>query len=649
MSVKVQVAPSPHLWSVVKKMHLKTGKVASGRHRPDTATLEKPLILDPGLLRKVDMTRLTRDRLLTIENLINTPKKTKTSPKPKEKPGKSSIRSKSREDNTESWVDEEISSISDFKRKNSRVINTTFRVRSHVRKGLREVFSSPTQLQISPAPEKQPVKSKSPKVKETQTNRDKKSVEDVFGTLIVSETLVPSPCNTCGRSERPERLHAHPSMPQNKRSKLKDDQENTAVMQQKNSVTKPMAMKFRSGKSRGEKHPDVERPQEQIKSPVQKDTKEEQKKTVPLIRRETFKIERGPKPVIAVEKKMSQPSPSPTRKLAVPPNPPPRRQALPRTPEKETPREDPPATPSEMSNPPVVHSGSPRRPRTITCYLCQKQFGTASYPLHEPQCLQKWQRENQMLAVPQPEPSKPPSRRPSEDGVLDHAWEVAQATMVSCDRCSKTFLPHRLEAHQRVCGPQIVSTAVKPSIPKQVQEWDSDRDDRSERSVLLEGPTSIHCHICGRIFNKNAIDQHEQQCLKRWQQEHSRDSSSSCPASTTSSPPGSHPSTPRRRLVLCYLCGRQFGSASIAIHEPQCLRRWRQENERLPPTQRRAEPVKPDVIYDSETGQVDYAATDDAQWQCHLVQLVPCARCGRTFNPDRVSVHEKCCKGPSKH
>ncbi|KAG8333289.1 hypothetical protein J6590_006068 [Homalodisca vitripennis] len=135
---------------------------------------------------------------------------------------------------------------------------------------------------------------------------------------------------------------------------------------------------------------------------------------------------------------------------------------------------------------------------------------------------------------------------------------------------------------------------------RQVQEWDSDRDDRSERSVLLEGPTSIHCHICGRIFNKNAIDQHEQQCLKRWQQEHSRDSSSSCPASTTSSPPGSHPSTPRRRLVLCYLCGRQFGSASIAIHEPQCLRRWRQENERLPPTQRRAEPVKPDVIYDSD-------------------------------------------------
>ena len=36
----------------------------------------------------------------------------------------------------------------------------------------------------------------------------------------------------------------------------------------------------------------------------------------------------------------------------------------------------------------VVHSASPRRPRTIVCYICSKQFGTASFHLHEPQCIQ---------------------------------------------------------------------------------------------------------------------------------------------------------------------------------------------------------------------------------------------------------------------
>jgi hypothetical protein len=33
---------------------------------------------------------------------------------------------------------------------------------------------------------------------------------------------------------------------------------------------------------------------------------------------------------------------------------------------------------------PIVRSG----PRTVLCYLCGREFGTASYPLHEPHCLQ---------------------------------------------------------------------------------------------------------------------------------------------------------------------------------------------------------------------------------------------------------------------
>lgn len=45
-------------------------------------------------------------------------------------------------------------------------------------------------------------------------------------------------------------------------------------------------------------------------------------------------------------------------------------------------------------------------------------------------------------------------------------------------------------------------------------------------------------------------------------------------------------------------------------------------------------------------GKVDYVATNDALWQSHLSQLVACQMCGRTFNPDRVVVHERSCKGP---
>ena len=50
------------------------------------------------------------------------------------------------------------------------------------------------------------------------------------------------------------------------------------------------------------------------------------------------------------------------------------------------------------------------------------------------------------------------------------------------------------------------------------------------------------------------------------------------------------------RTVVCYLCGREFGTKSIGIHEPQCLTKWHIENDKLPPNLRRAEPKKPEVI-----------------------------------------------------
>lgn len=36
-------------------------------------------------------------------------------------------------------------------------------------------------------------------------------------------------------------------------------------------------------------------------------------------------------------------------------------------------------------------------------------------------------------------------------------------------------------------------------------------------------------------------------------------------------------------------------------------------------------------------------------WRAHQAQLVPCSKCARTFYPDRLEVHLKGCKGPSKN
>uniref|UniRef100_A0A8C5X732 C2HC/C3H-type domain-containing protein n=1 Tax=Malurus cyaneus samueli TaxID=2593467 RepID=A0A8C5X732_9PASS len=59
----------------------------------------------------------------------------------------------------------------------------------------------------------------------------------------------------------------------------------------------------------------------------------------------------------------------------------------------------------------------------------------------------------------------------------------------------------------------------------------------------------------------------------------------------------------RPAFKVCYICGREFGSQSIAIHEPQCLEKWRIENNQLPKHLRRPEPRKPEVpIEDKENG-----------------------------------------------
>ena len=63
--------------------------------------------------------------------------------------------------------------------------------------------------------------------------------------------------------------------------------------------------------------------------------------------------------------------------------------------------------------------------------------------------------------------------------------------------------------------------------------------------------------------------------------------------STSKSAPFSSPAPPTR---VCYICGREFGSKSIGIHEPQCMEKWRVQNAKQPMALRRIEPQKPSNV-----------------------------------------------------
>lgn len=127
---------------------------------------------------------------------------------------------------------------------------------------------------------------------------------------------------------------------------------------------------------------------------------------------------------------------------------------------------------------------------------------------------------------------------------------------------------------------------------------------------------------------------------------------------------------PLRIGVMCYICGREFGSASITIHLPQCEKKWNIEQLKLPKKQRRPPPTKP-FEYDTVIGgnlkgrdlqvntisnffllkfmksvfqeameKLNAQALDDFNKK----SLLECKNCGRTFLPRPLEIHQRSCK-----
>lgn len=184
--------------------------------------------------------------------------------------------------------------------------------------------------------------------------KDGKNVDEVFGGPKPRDE-VPEPCRTCGRPEQPERFHSHPPPSSHRKTSAvrrqhdNNNNDDTRPAVTKSSVRKPVPMKYRSGKSK---------------------------------RRESSESS-----VVGTGGEASVPNKVPS------PDPLKRNSSDTKTPElQNVDRKSPRAGTRGVflvlddrgSDNPIVRSG----PRTVLCYLCGREFGTASYPLHEPHCLQ---------------------------------------------------------------------------------------------------------------------------------------------------------------------------------------------------------------------------------------------------------------------
>ncbi|KAJ3155949.1 hypothetical protein HDU89_005512 [Geranomyces variabilis] len=103
---------------------------------------------------------------------------------------------------------------------------------------------------------------------------------------------------------------------------------------------------------------------------------------------------------------------------------------------------------------------------------------------------------------------------------------------------------------------------------------------------------------------------------------------------------------------MCYICGREFGSKSIGIHEKNCIEKWDKANAALPRDQRRPRPKPPQA--DAKIGGGAGAGMtaqeyNDAAFQTFMKEgREECPNCGRGFLKDRLEIHLRSCR-PGGH
>ena len=55
---------------------------------------------------------------------------------------------------------------------------------------------------------------------------------------------------------------------------------------------------------------------------------------------------------------------------------------------------------------------------------------------------------------------------------------------------------------------------------------------------------------------------------------------------------------------MCYICGREYGTASLEIHLRTCKKKWDNEQEKKPPNERRPCPEPPENFEQIMSGQI---------------------------------------------
>ena len=329
-----------------------------------------------------------------------------------------------------------------------------------------------------------------------------------------------------------------------------------------------------------------------------------------------------------------------------------------------------------------------RKPKSATCETCGREFTEASINMHRRQCTKlQLSRKSRSPGMSEPgSPERVARARSCEASSPTEAtaWvvrsysadtRVQRPKTVPCQICGKNFLYTSIKVHQAQCAQRTQSGGTPRRAAQGCKTARiGDLPQRGKTPPPEQGKTAfpdrsasalkrfVTCHICGQLFGTKSIHCHLPRCAQLWEAREAQKpmwQRQPLPAPAAQSqkglkaPSAEHRERLRRRevpkmqeslasaarsAIVCHLCGRHFGQASIAMHLPRCQKMWEAREQTKPARERRRVPSAPQFTIGCE--QYNQAARKIYQEE----SAEACPKCGRRLADDKMDLHIASCR-----
>ena len=313
-----------------------------------------------------------------------------------------------------------------------------------------------------------------------------------------------------------------------------------------------------------------------------------------------------------------------------------------------------------------------KKPKTVTCETCGREFTQASINLHRRKCTSLQDRKSRSHSRAEdcdsdPETPRAASRAQScrEASPAATAWvvrnvnvrsrsaDVAPMSMqrprtpktVPCQICGKHFLYTSIRVHQNQCARQH-GLAPRLAVKREISGKRSKSNTPRSRDPTPRG------WKCSKII-KSKLQQLPCMCASHKRARGKIEFALYILQGKTPSPDvAPHlPASVRKRFVTCHICGQLFGTRSIHCHVPRCEKLWKAREAQKPIWERQSVgpgskspryPTPPRVNFADMPGRKTSEKASFAPSK--RVTAVVCHLCGRHFSLASIAIHLPRCQ-----